>query len=183
MSIDNCVHSFFGASKLSADLYVQEFEKTTTFQLFPLGGCLTGENHSGVELHGFLSYIIKSIVHKNKYKIFGYKGKQVRDNIHSSDLINCFWHFYKSPRIGEVYNIGGGRENSCSILEVLSFLKISIIWKFKTEYIDKNRTGDHIWWISDYSKFKKHYPKWEIQVKLEDIYRKIAENELVEYKD
>ena len=111
MSIDNCVHSFFGASKLSADLYVQEFGKnynlpTVSFR----GGCLTGENHSGVELHGFLSYIIKSIVHKNKYKIFGYKGKQVRDNIHSSDLINCFWHFYKSPRIGEVYNIGGGRK-------------------------------------------------------------------------
>ena len=184
MSIDNCVHSFFGASKLSADLYVQEFGKnynlpTVSFR----GGCLTGENHSGVELHGFLSYIIKSIVHKNKYKIFGYKGKQVRDNIHSSDLINCFWHFYKSPRVGEVYNIGGGRENSCSILEVLSFFKKKYDLETPTEYINRNRTGDHMWWISDYSKFKKHYPKWKIQVKLEDIYRKIAENELVEYKD
>lgn len=179
MSIDNCIHSFFGVSKLSADLYVQEFGKnynlpTAIFR----GGCLTGEHHSGVELHGFLSYLIKSIIHKKPYKIFGYKGKQVRDNIHSYDLINCFWNFYQNPRCGEVYNIGGGRENSCSILEVIKFFKEKYNFTTATEYIDKNRTGDHVWWISDFTKFKKHYPNWGITVKLEEVFSKIADFEI-----
>ena len=178
MSVDNCVHSFFGVSKLSADLYVQEFGKnynlpTVVFR----GGCLTGEHHSGVELHGFLSYLIKSIIHKRKYKIFGYKGKQVRDNIHSSDLINCFWHFYKKPRVGEIYNIGGGRKNSCSILEVIDFFKKEFGISTKTEYVDQNRMGDHIWWISNFNKFKKHYPKWKLKVDIKEVFTKIANYE------
>ncbi len=179
LSTDNCVHSFFGASKLSADLYVQEFGKnldlkTVTFR----GGCLTGENHSGVELHGFLSYLVKSIIHKRKYKIFGYKGKQVRDNIHSSDLINCFWHYFQNPKIGRVYNIGGGRENSCSILEVINFFKKNYNIHLETEYFEKNRVGDHIWWITDYTKFQRDYPKWKIKFNIEKILQSIASYEV-----
>ena len=183
MSTDNCVHSFFGVSKLSADLYVQEFGKnsrlnTVTFR----GGCLTGENHSGVELHGFLSYLIKCIINKKKYKIFGYKGKQVRDNIHSSDLINCFWHYYQNPTQGEIYNIGGGRENSCSIIEVLNFFEKEYNFKIPVEFFDDNRTGDHIWWITDYSKFSKDFPKWKIRYKLDKILKNIASHEIEKSK-
>ena len=179
MSTDNCVHSFFGVSKLSADLYVQEFGKnlklnTVTFR----GGCLTGENHSGVELHGFLSYLVKCIIKNKKYNIYGYKGKQVRDNIHSSDLINCFWHYYQNPKEGEIYNIGGGRENSCSILEVLKFFEKEYNVKSSFEIFDENRVGDHIWWITDYSKFSKHFPQWKIKYKIEDILTKIANFEI-----
>ena len=179
MSTDNCVHSFFGVSKLSADLYVQEFGKnlnlnTVTFR----GGCLTGENHSGVELHGFLSYLIKCMFKKKKYKVFGYKGKQVRDNIHSSDLINCFWHYFKNPTNGEIYNIGGGRKNSCSILEVINFFKENYNLSISLEFFNENRTGDHLWWITDYTKFQKHFPKWNIKYKLDDIFNKIAKYEI-----
>ena len=179
LSIDNCIHSFFGASKLSADLWVQEFGKyfklnTVTFR----GGCLTGENHSGVELHGFLSYIVKSIIRKKAYNIFGYKGKQVRDNIHSKDLVNCFWSYFKNPKCGKIYNIGGGRKNSCSILEVINFFKANYNIETKYYYKKQNRVGDHIWWISDFRKFKNDYPSWSLKYNLEEILNKIAEHEI-----
>ena len=177
MSLDNCVHSLFGVSKLSSDLYVQEFGKnynlkTVTFR----GGCLTGENQSGVELHGFLSYLVESIMMKKVYKVFGYKGKQVRDNIYSRDLISCFWNYYLNPRPGEIYNIGGGRENSCSILEVINYFKVNYNILTKTKYYESERVGDHIWWISDLSKFKKHYPNWKLKYSLDMILDKIALN-------
>ena len=164
MSIDNSTHSLFGASKVAADVLVQEYGryfdlKTATFR----GGCLTGPAHSGAKLHGFLSYLVKCIATGNKYTIFGYKGKQVRDNIHSFDLVNAFYHFYKKPRKGEVYNIGGSRHSNTSILEAISDIEKALGKKAKTEYSDKNRVGDHIWYISDVTKFKSHYPKWDYE--------------------
>ena len=168
MSLDQTTHSIFGASKLSADLLVQEYGryfnlKTVSFR----GGCLTGENHSGAMLHGFLSFLVKSIVHKKKYFIFGYKGKQVRDNIHSLDVVKAFDEFIKKPKSGgRVYNIGGGRQNSCSIIEAIKLIeKISKI-KSKYKILKQNRIGDHLWWITDNSKFKKDYPNWKIEVSL-----------------
>jgi len=169
-SIDNNIHSLFGASKLSADIYVQEYGKNFNLNTVCFrGGCLTGENHSGAELHGFLSYLVKCSILKKKYKIIGYKGKQVRDNIHSSDLINCFWEYCKNPKKGEVYNIGGGRQNSCSIIEILNMIEKKLKLKIKTKIIKKNRVGDHQWWITDFSKFKKDYPNWKIKKNLETI--------------
>ncbi len=162
MSIDNCTHSFFGASKSYADLVVQEYGKniglkTACFR----AGCITGPNHSGAKLHGFLSYLVKSSLQNKKYSLIGYKGKQVRDNIHSQDLVSCFWEFYKKPGIGEVYNIGGGRYSNCSIIEALNTIeKISKV-KIKRKILTQNRIGDHIWYISDMKKFKKRYPKWK----------------------
>ena len=155
MSIDNCTHSFFGASKSYADLIVQEYGKniglkTACFR----AGCITGPNHSGAKLHGFLSYLVKTSLKKKQYTLIGYKGKQVRDNIHSHDLVNCFWEFYKKPRKGEVYNIGGGRYSNCSILEALNFIeKISKI-KIKKKILSENRVGDHIWYISNLKNLK-----------------------------
>ncbi len=168
MSIDQTTHSVFGASKTAADLLVQEYGryfnlKTVTFR----GGCLTGENHSGAQLHGFLSFLIKSIIKDKSYFIFGYKGKQVRDNIHSFDVVNTFDQFIKKPfRGGKVYNLGGGRENSCSILEAIQMIEKISGKKSKYKILNKNRIGDHIWWISDNSKFKKDYPDWKIKIKL-----------------
>ena len=162
MSIDNCTHSFFGASKSYADLVVQEYGKniglkTACFR----AGCITGPNHSGAKLHGFLSYLVKSSLQNKKYTLIGYKGKQVRDNIHSQDLVSCFWEFYKKPSVGEIYNIGGGRYSNCSIIEALNVIeKISKI-KIKRKILTQNRVGDHIWYISDMKKFKKKYPKWK----------------------
>ena len=162
MSIDNCTHSFFGASKSYADLVVQEYGKniglkTACFR----AGCITGPNHSGAKLHGFLSYLVKSSLQNKKYTLIGYKGKQVRDNIHSQDLVSCFWEFYKKPGVGEIYNIGGGRYSNCSIIEALNVIeKISKI-KIKRKILTQNRVGDHIWYISDMKKFKKKYPKWK----------------------
>ena len=123
--------------------------------------CITGPNHSGAELHGFLSYLVKLSLKKKKYSIIGYKGKQVRDNIHSYDLVNCFWEFYKKPKKGAVYNIGGGRYSNCSIIEALEMVESLSNIKIKVEYINKNRTGDHIWYISNLSKFRKDYPNWK----------------------
>tara|TARA_B100001057_G_scaffold203059_1_gene203780 strand:- start:889 stop:1953 length:1065 start_codon:yes stop_codon:yes gene_type:complete len=169
MSIDHTTHSIFGSSKLSADILVQEYGryfnlKTATFR----GGCLTGENHSGAELHGFLSFLIKSIVNKKKYLIFGYKGKQVRDNIHSYDVVTALDEFQKKPKPGGVvYNIGGGRLNSCSILEAIKLIENISGIKSKYKVLKKNRIGDHIWWITDNTKFKKDYPKWKIKYSLE----------------
>jgi CDP-paratose 2-epimerase len=168
MSLDQTTHSIFGSSKVAADILVQEYGryfnlKTATFR----GGCLTGENHSGAELHGFLSFLVKSILNKQPYSIFGYKGKQVRDNMHSSDLVNCFWEVFKKPKKGEVYNIGGGRKSNCSVIEALEMLEGITGTQVKREYIKKNRVGDHIWYISDLTKFQRDYPNWKIKYSLQ----------------
>jgi CDP-paratose 2-epimerase len=174
MSIDQCKHSLFGASKVAADILVQEYGRyfdmhTACFR----GGCLTGPNHSGTELHGFLAYLMKCAIKGDHYTVFGYNGKQVRDNIHSYDLVNMFWHFYKNPRIGEVYNAGGGRWSNCSMLEAISACERIAGKKMDWSYTETNRIGDHIWWISDVSKFKHHYPDWNFKYNLEDILRQI----------
>ena len=161
-SIDNCTHSFFGVSKSYGDLLIQEYGKniglkTVTFR----AGCITGSNHSGAKLHGFLSFLVKSCLKNKKYSIIGHKGKQVRDNIHSSDLINCFWEFYKKPTSGEIYNIGGGRYSNCSILEAIEIIEKELNIKIKKKFVKKSRVGDHIWYISNNKKFMKKYPKWK----------------------
>ena len=160
--IDNCTHSFFGVSKTYADLIVQEYGKNVGLKTVCFrGGCITGPNHSGTKLHGFLSYLVKLSLTKKKYSLIGYKGKQVRDNLHSKDLINCFWEFYKKPKKGEIYNIGGGRYSNCSILEALNIVEEISKTKIKKEFIKKPRVGDHIWYVSNISKFKKDYPNWK----------------------
>ena len=176
-SIDKSVHSFFGSSKTSADLYVQEFGKNFNLNtgIFRCG-CITGENHAGTEAHGFLNYLTKQVMKKKSYKIIGYKGKQVRDNMYSFDLVNAFWLYFLKPRKGEVYNLGGGRKNSCSILEVINFLEKKFKIKVVTKYVKKERSGDHIWWITDNLKFKKHYPKWKIQFSLNKILTKLCKS-------
>lgn len=163
MSIDQTLHSVFGASKVAADVMVQEYGKyfglkTGVFR----GGCLTGPNHSGAQLHGFLSYLVKCIATGAPYTIFGYKGKQVRDNIHAHDLVNMFWHFHQKPRPGEVYNAGGGRQSNISMLEAIAKVEKLTGKKANVVYSDAPRTGDHIWYISDLGKFKSHYPEWDI---------------------
>jgi CDP-paratose 2-epimerase len=170
MSIDQTKHSLFGASKLAADILVQEYGRyfglyTACFR----GGCMTGPAHSGVELHGFLAYLIKCAIAGAHYTIFGYNGKQVRDNIHSYDLVNMFWHFYQKPKVAEVYNAGGGRHSNCSILEAISLIKEITGNEVNWSYSDNHRKGDHIWWISDFRKFQNHYPEWEFQYSLKDI--------------
>ena len=162
MSIDNCTHSFFGSSKSYADLIVQEYGKNVGLKTVCFrAGCITGPNHSGAKLHGFLSYLVKASLQKKKYTLIGYKGKQVRDNIHSQDLIACFWEFYKKPGYGEIYNAGGGRFSNCSVMEALNIVeKISKI-KIKRKILKENRVGDHIWYISNMKKFKKKYPGWK----------------------
>lgn len=179
MSIDNTKHSVFGASKVAADIMCQEYGKYFGINVGIFrGGCLTGPNHAGTELHGFLSYLVKCIVHNKPYTIFGYKGKQVRDNIHSWDLINMFWEFHKNPKQGEVYNAGGGRDNSTSILEAIDTINriAGTNWNNYT-ISDENRIGDHIWYISDLSKFKKHYPNWNITISLEETIKQMVEFE------
>ena len=162
MSIDNCVHSLFGVSKSYADLAVQEYGKNVGLKTACFrAGCITGPTHSGAKLHGFLSYLVKSCVKKKSYTIIGYKGKQVRDNIHSSDLIQCFWNYFKKPRAGEAYNIGGGRMSNCSVLEALKIVEQLTNIPIIKKKIKQNRVGDHIWYISNTKKFKKHYPKWK----------------------
>ena len=161
LSIDNCIHSFFGVSKTYADLIVQEYGKNVGLKTVCFrAGCITGPNHSGAKLHGFLSYLVKQSLSKKKYTIIGYKGKQVRDNLHSYDLINCFWEFFKKPKKGVVYNIGGGRFSNCSILEAINEIELIAKIKIKKKIIKQNRIGDHIWYISDNKKFKKDYPNW-----------------------
>ena len=177
MSIDQCVHSLFGVSKSYADLVTQEYGKnvglkTTCFR----AGCITGPMHSGAKLHGFLSYLVKSCVKKKSYTIIGYKGKQVRDNIHSSDLTECFWNYFKKPRTGEVYNMGGGRVSNCSVLEAIKIVEKLTNKAIKTKYIRKNRIGDHIWYISNTDKFKKHYPKWKQKYNSEKIIEELLNN-------
>jgi CDP-paratose 2-epimerase len=177
MSLDNSKHSIFGASKVAADIMVQEYGKyfgmkTGVFR----GGCLTGAGHSGAELHGFLAYLMKCAATGKEYKIFGYKGKQVRDNIHSSDLVNCFYNYHLSPRCGEAYNIGGSRYSNCSMLEAIQKSEKITGNKMNVQYIENNRIGDHIWWISDVSKFKRHYPEWNLTKNIDAILSDIYNN-------
>jgi CDP-paratose 2-epimerase len=174
MTIDNSKHSIFGASKVAADVMTQEYGKyfgmkTAVFR----GGCLTGPNHSGAELHGFLAYLVKCAVIGSPYTIFGYKGKQVRDNIHSLDLVNMFWNFYQNPRPGEVYNAGGSRFSNCSMIEAINLCEQMTGKKMNVTYKEENRIGDHIWYISDVKKFKSHYPEWNYQYTLKDIVEQI----------
>ncbi len=176
MSIDQSKHSLFGASKLSADILVQEYGRyfgmnTGVFR----GGCLTGPNHSGAQLHGFLSYLMKCAISGEKYTIFGYKGKQVRDNLHSWDLVSMFWHFYQKPRNGEVYNVGGGRQSNCSMLEAIEMCEEITGKVFDFSYSKTHRIGDHIWWVTDLSKFRNHYPNWELKFTIKDILEQIYE--------
>ncbi|HOT00287.1 MAG TPA: NAD-dependent epimerase/dehydratase family protein [Acidobacteriota bacterium] len=177
MSVDQSTHSLFGASKLAADVLAQEYGryfgmKTAIFR----GGCLTGPYHSGAELHGFLAYLAKCIATGKKYYIFGYKAKQVRDNIHSLDLVDAFWHFHQHPRCGEVYNIGGARFANVSMTEAIAKIEAVVGKKANVEYIDKNRIGDHIWYISNVDKFRSHYPGWNFTYDIDRTIREICDH-------
>lgn len=176
LTIDQSKHSIFGASKVAADVMVQEYGRYFNMPTCCLrGGCLTGPNHSGVELHGFLSYLVKCNLEEKKYFIYGYKGKQVRDNIHSHDIVRFIEAFISTPRSAEVYNLGGGKENTCSILEAFA-IAASFTGKEQVyEYVDKNREGDHICYYSDLRKMKEHYPGWNITISLEETIRQIVE--------
>ncbi len=176
MSIDNTLHSLFGVSKLSADILVQEYGKyfdmnTVSFR----GGCLTGSKHSGTELHGFLSYLMKCLITGKKYTIYGYKGKQVRDNIHSEDLVSIFYEFMKNPKKGEIYNIGGGMYSNCSLIEAIQIGEKILDKKMNYSLSSKPRIGDHIWYVSNLDKFQKDYPKWQINYNTETIIIDICE--------
>ena len=175
-SIDQSKHSLFGASKAAADIMVQEYGRYFNIPSCCLrGGCLTGPNHSGVELHGFLSYLVKCNLEGREYKVYGYKGKQVRDNIHSHDVARFIEEFLKAPRVAEVYNIGGGRDNSCSILEAFAITGKFTGKKQVYTYVDENRIGDHICYISNLAKMRRDYPAWDITVSLEDTIKQIVE--------
>lgn len=175
-SIDQSKHSLFGASKVSADISVQEYGRYFGMPTCCLrGGCLTGPNHSGVELHGFLSYLVKCNLEGKLYRVFGYKGKQVRDNIHSEDVARFIAAFIESPRVAEVYNIGGGKSNSCSILEAFAITESFTGRKQQYEYVDENRIGDHICYYSDLRKMQSHYPGWQLQHTLSDTIRQIVD--------
>jgi CDP-paratose 2-epimerase len=170
MSIDTAMHSLFGVSKASADLMVQEYGRyfgipTACFR----GGCLTGPAHSGVPLHGFLSWLVKCSVTGQPYTVLGYKGKQVRDNIHAADLVSALWHFFRKPRVAEVYNIGGGRHSQCSMLEAIAICERLTGRPMNWRYSEDNRVGDHIWWVSDVRKFQSHYPEWRYRYDLEGL--------------
>jgi CDP-paratose 2-epimerase len=172
--IDQSKHSLFGASKVAADVMVQEYGRSFGLPTCCLrGGCLTGPNHSGVELHGFLSYLIKCNIEGRIYKVFGYKGKQVRDNIHSHDVVAFIQRFIAAPRKGEVYNLGGGRGNSVSILEAFALISEISGQAMKYEYLEQNRPGDHICYISDLKKLKAHYPGWKITKSLRTTFEEI----------
>jgi len=177
MSLDRCVHSIFGVSKVAADLMVQEYGKyfglkTVCFR----GGCLTGASHSGAMLHGFLAYLIRCVARDDTYRIFGYKGKQVRDNIHAHDVVNAFYHFYLHPRPGEVYNLGGTRFSNISVVEALDKAGTMLGKEPRVEYVDQPRIGDHIWYISSMEKFKAHYPEWKITHAMDSIFDDIIRN-------
>ena len=176
LRIDQSKHSLFGASKVAADIMVQEYGRYFGMKTCCLrGGCLTGPNHSGVELHGFLNYLIKCNLEQRTYTIYGYKGKQVRDNIHSYDVARFIHAFIEHPRVGEVYNLGGGRQNSCSILEAFQLIEDISGIPMKYTYSPKNREGDHICYISNLNKIRSHYPSWDITRSLEDIFQEIYE--------
>ena len=183
MSIDQTMHSLFGASKVAADVLVQEYGryfgmKTACFR----GGCLTGPNHSGTQLHGFLAYLMKCAVLEAPYTIYGYKKKQVRDNIHSADLVRAFHEFFKNPRCGEIYNIGGGRYSNCSMLEAIELAEEITGNPFNSKYVDENRRGDHMWWVSDISRFEQHYPDWKLQYSVPEIMQEIFTNNVERWK-
>lgn len=176
MTIDQSKHSLFGASKVAADVLTQEYGryfglKTGTFR----GGCLTGPAHSGAELHGFLAYLVKCAITAKTYTIYGYKGKQVRDNIHSYDLVNAFWHFFQNPQPGAVYNIGGSRHSNCSVLEAISLIEELCGNRLNYHLSDEARAGDHIWWISDVRKFQNDYPDWSYRYDLKQMLREIID--------
>ncbi len=176
MSIDQTKHSVFGASKVAADVMVQEYGryfglKTGVFR----GGCLTGPAHSGAELHGFLAYLVRCAVTRRPYTIFGYKGKQVRDNIHSTDLVQCFWHFLGAPRAGAVYNIGGSRHANCSVLEAIDLIAELSGLEMECRVTDSARSGDHIWWISDVRKFQRDFPGWSYTYDLRGILKEMID--------
>jgi CDP-paratose 2-epimerase len=176
-SIDRSIHSFFGVSKTYADLIVQEFGKnfgikTVCFRC----GCITGPAHAGAKLHGFLSYLVKSCLKKKYYELIGYEGKQVRDNIHSRDLVRAFWEFYKKPKKGEVYNMGGGRFSNCSIIEAINIIEKKMKIIVKKKYVKKARTGDHIWYISDLNKFRKDFPDWKQEYNIQQILNELINN-------
>jgi CDP-paratose 2-epimerase len=176
MPVDRCLHSLFGASKLAADVLVQEYGRyfgmhTVCFR----GGCLTGPNHSGTQLHGFLAYLMKCTLTGTPYSVFGYKGKQVRDNIHSADLVRAFHACYQAPRCGEVYNIGGGQSSNCSMLEAIEIAQTIAGQELNWTYQEDNRIGDHIWWISDLTRFRTHYPEWSLHYDVPTILAEIAE--------
>lgn len=180
MSIDNSKHSLFGASKVAADILVQEYGKyfgmnTGVFR----GGCLTGGSHKGAEQHGFLSYLVKCAVEKITYNVYGLNGKQVRDNIHSYDVANAFYHYYINPKQGEVYNIGGGRHSNCSIIEAIHLIKEITGLEVDYNLVDEPRIGDHQWYITDMSKFKKDYPQWEQKYSLTNIIQDIYESQRI----
>jgi len=176
MSIDQTRHSLFGASKAAADILVQEYGryfnmKTGCFR----AGCLTGPGHSGAELHGFLNYLMVCAVTGKPYTVFGYKGRQVRDNIHSYDLVTALYSFYEQPRVGAVYNIGGGRESNCSMLEAIAACESRAGRELEWHYIDENRVGDHVWWISDTRRFRSDYPGWRLTHGIDDIFDSLYE--------
>ena len=175
-SIDQSKHSLFGASKVAADIAVQEYGRYFNMPTCCLrGGCLTGPNHSGVELHGFLSYLVKCNVEGREYKVFGYKGKQVRDNIHSADVARFMAEFIRAPRIAEVYNLGGGKENSCSILEAFTIVESLTNKKQVYRTIEENRVGDHICYYSDLRKMRSHFPTWKVGVSLQETIKQIVD--------
>ncbi|MCF6289775.1 MAG: NAD-dependent epimerase/dehydratase family protein [Desulfobacterales bacterium] len=173
--IDHCKHSLFGASKVAADIMVQEYGryfgmKTGCFR----GGCLTGSHHSAAELHGFLAYVMRATFEGRKFRIFGYKGKQVRDNLHAYDVCRALHEFYKNPRCGEAYNLGGGRENSVSVLEAIDRAEQALAKKLAWTYVDDNRIGDHICYITDLTKLKNHFPDWSVTRSLDDIFEEMG---------
>jgi CDP-paratose 2-epimerase len=176
MSIDQSKHSLFGASKIAADILVQEYGryfdmKTVVFR----GGCLTGPAHTGTELHGFLSYLVKCVITGKQYTIYGYKGKQVRDNIHSHDLVSAFWEFFQSPRAGAVYNMGGSRHSNCSMIEAIRMTEEMTGRKMNYRLSEQSRSGDHIWWISDVRKFQNDYPRWSYKYDQRSILQAIVD--------
>lgn len=176
MSIDQSKHSLFGASKLAADVLAQEYGRYFNMKVGVFrGGCLTGPGHSGAMMHGFLSYLMKCAVSGDPYTIHGYQGKQVRDHIHSADLVQMFYHFYKAPGKAGVYNVGGGRQSNCSVIEAIVKCEALTGKKMKVSYSPINRVGDHIWYISDVSRFKKQYPEWDYQYSLDDIMEQMME--------
>jgi CDP-paratose 2-epimerase len=176
MSIAQTVRSWFGASKVAANVLIEEYGRylglrTTCFR----GGCLTGPNHSDTQIHGFLAYLMKCAVTGKPYTVYGYKGKQVRDNIHSADLIQAFYEFFKAPRVGQVYNTGGGRYSNCSMLEAIDIYQRIVERELKWTYSEHNRIGDPIGWLSDNSKFANHYPNWKLQYNVPLILQEIYE--------
>jgi len=184
MSLDNSKHSIFGASKVAADIMVQEYGKyfgmkTVVFR----GGCLTGPTHCGAELHGFLAYLVHCAVTKKEYRIFGYKGKQVRDNIHSHDLINAFWHFFNKPGQGEVYNMGGSRHSNISMLEAIDKLETLLGYRMNYTLLEEARIGDHIWYISDVKKFQRDYPEWKYEYNSDRILEEMTATECEKQKN